>query len=181
MVQPGPEKARGLLQSAWLLGRREPGSFYSVTPTDWAGGSGHKLRLRKFHVSTRKHFFYCAGCSWRPWISLLGDTSQPAWPHNLVLLVLPGVGGELLGCPHLGHAPLQWWSPHVSAPACLPKAGQSEWWCPPPCVCDSAGWHMFAASNWQLLQHGVAGQRARIALWGFVPLAPLPACLGVWQ
>lgn len=122
VVQPGPEKAQGLLQSAWLLDGRKPGSFYSVTPTDWTGGSGHKLRLRKLHLSARKHFFLL--CRWSHRCRLLMEAMDLPPGRYLPTGVAPQPGIAGLAWGGCG-------APGVPAPqSCSTSVVES------PCVCS---------------------------------------------
>lgn len=159
MAQPGPEEAQELLQSAWLPGGREPGSFFSVVRIIQTGGGGHKLRLRKLDLSTRRCFFTVRVVKHGGRLLVEAVDLHPGrhQPCNLVLLALRLVG----------------WG--------APGAGRAKWWCPPPCVSDLASWPMLAASNWELLQRGLAGERVKIALRGALcPRLLVPAFLGVW-
>lgn len=45
-------------------GNEEGARLISAVPTDWARGNGNKLKHMKFHLNTRKYFYYEVVKSW---------------------------------------------------------------------------------------------------------------------
>lgn len=105
--------------------RGEPGPVFSTVPTDRAGGSGHKLRLGKLHLSTRKRFLTARvvkhGCR----LLMAAVDLHPGRWHGPAAwrrwCCLGCAGGCGVPPPQPRSAPPV--RPRVPAPACPPEAG----------------------------------------------------------
>ena len=70
----------------WKRTEDKGNRFFLVVPRDRTGCSWHKLKHIKFHLNTRKHFFYCEGGQTLELVaqrscvvSVCGDNSKPNW------------------------------------------------------------------------------------------------------
>lgn len=91
VVQPGPEEAQELLQSAWLPGGRQPGSS-QWCPLIQKGGGGHK-QTQEIRSEHKKMLFYCA--SGQTWVQVArGGCGSPS---RETPALQPGVAGPVCG------------------------------------------------------------------------------------